>query len=115
MDSCDKLKGEACPGDTIYSNGGDDAANTSQVASCGPRDAHLDEESGRQDDDDGSHGTETGIKVIPSPGTPSRKEREEHEVHHWPYRGWCDHCVKGRTVGQPHRSMKGEYAEATVA
>ena len=48
-------------------------------------------------------------KIVRSPGTPSKIEREQHNMTHWPYRSWCEHCNKGRGVGQPHRSMKGEY------
>ena len=49
----------------------------------------------------------SGIRVVRSPGTPSQKEREEHSVNHWPYRSWCDHCVRGRASGQPHKTVKG--------
>ena len=55
------------------------------------------------------------VKMIRSPNTPTAAERAEHEVTHWPYRNWCDCCVKARATGQQHRSMKGEYAESTVA
>ena len=58
---------------------------------------------------------ENAKKFVRSPGTPSAAEREEHERTHWPFRSWCDACVKGRAVGQQHRSMKGEYAESQVA
>ena len=54
-------------------------------------------------------------KKVREPGNPSAKERAEHELNHWPYRSWCEACVKGRAVGQQHRSMKGEYAESLVA
>ena len=54
-------------------------------------------------------------KRVREPGNPSAKERAEHELNHWPYRSWCEACVKGRAVGQQHRSMKGEYAESPVA
>ena len=66
-------------------------------------------------DDDQEVEGEKRTKIVKSPGTPSAKERQEHEVHHWPYRSWCDHCVKGRALGQPHRTVKGEYAESSVA
>ena len=55
------------------------------------------------------------FKKIRSPGTPTSEERTDHEITHWPYRSWCDACVKARATGQQHRSMKGEYAESTVA
>ena len=52
---------------------------------------------------------------VKSPGAPTAAERAAHEVNHWPFRSWCDACVKGRATGQQHRSMVGEYAESTVA
>ena len=54
-------------------------------------------------------------KRLKSPGAPSAIERAIHETNHWPFRSWCDACVKGRATGQQHRSMVGEYAESNVA
>ena len=54
-------------------------------------------------------------KQVRSPGNPTVQEREDHELTHWPYRSWCEACVKARATGQQHRTMKGEYAESTVA
>ena len=65
--------------------------------------------------EEASEESEGKTKVIRSPGNPSAKERADHEINHWPYRSWCDHCVKGRATGQQHRSMKGEHAESSVA
>ena len=60
-------------------------------------------------------GEDKSIKIVRSPGMPSAAERAEHNITHWPYRNWCEHCVKGRALGQAHRSMKGEFAESDVA
>ena len=54
-------------------------------------------------------------KRLKSPGTPTASEREIHNLTHWPFRSWCDACVRGRATGQQHRSMVGEYAESQVA
>ena len=35
-------------------------------------------------------------RILPSPGQPSQKQREQHAVCHIPFRSWCDHCVGGR-------------------
>ena len=43
-------------------------------------------------------------RVAPDPGLPTQSEIDEHNVDHWPYRSWCEHCVRGRAVGEPHRS-----------
>eukprot|EP00972_Heterocapsa_arctica_P090949 13417606-Heterocapsa_arctica.AAC.1 len=35
---------------------------------------------------------------------PTKREREEHEALHLPYRSWCKHCVRGRGRNRPHGS-----------
>ena len=42
------------------------------------------------------------IRTIKSPGQPSKKEIEEHNITHNPYRSWCPHCVRGRGRSSPH-------------
>ena len=69
----------------------------------------------QEEEDGGEENGEKKPKRVRSPGNPTAAEREEHELTHWPYRSWCDACVKARATGQPHRAMKGEYAESTVA
>lgn len=32
---------------------------------------------------------------------PTKKEREEHEATHCPYRSWCRHCVRGEAEIRP--------------
>ena len=39
---------------------------------------------------------------------PSRREREEHELTHIPYRSWCRHCVRGRGKNEAHRRLDAE-------
>ena len=41
-------------------------------------------------------------RVAPDPGQPTQSEIDEHNVDHWPYRCWCEHCVRGRGIGEPH-------------
>ena len=38
-----------------------------------------------------------------SPKDPTRKEREEHELTHMPFRSWCEDCVKSRARNAHHR------------
>ncbi len=40
----------------------------------------------------------------PDPGCPTQKQIELHREDHTPYRCWCEHCVKGRGVGEHHTS-----------
>ena len=46
---------------------------------------------------------ETEVKVRRAPKGPTKREKEEHEATHIPYRDWCRHCVKGRAPNRPHR------------
>ena len=46
-------------------------------------------------------------QYIPDPGRPSQEEVECHRCDHWPFRSWCEWCVKGRGVGLQHRSRSG--------
>ena len=39
---------------------------------------------------------------------PSKRERQEHELTHLPYRSWCRHCVRGRGKNDAHRRMDAE-------
>ena len=49
------------------------------------------------------HQDEEGIaaKGIHSPEQPTRREIEDHELAHIPFRQWCVHCQKGRGVPTP--------------
>ncbi len=37
------------------------------------------------------------------PTNPTKREIEEHEITHLPYRSWCWACVRGRGKAAPHR------------
>ena len=39
---------------------------------------------------------------------PSKKEVEEHERTHLPFRNWCKHCVFGKAKIHTGRRMKGK-------
>ncbi len=53
------------------------------------------------------------IKTVRSPGKPSAKDVEEHNLTHCPYRSWCDACVKGQAKDDGHRAVTGELEEGT--
>ena len=52
-----------------------------------------------------------------SPKDPTRKEREEHELTHMPFRSWCEDCVKSRARNAHHRKKldKDPLDEVKVA
>ena len=43
-------------------------------------------------------------RIAIDPGQPTLEEVEEHRVTHHPYRSWCEHCVRSRGVGAPHKA-----------
>ena len=43
-------------------------------------------------------------RMLASPMQVSKRERDEHELTHLPFRAWCPHCVRGR--GSEDRHMK---------
>lgn len=50
-------------------------------------------------------------KIAFDPGKPTKKEKEEHELVHIPFRSWCRFCVRGRAVASPHSTGTQEYIE----
>ena len=43
-------------------------------------------------------------KGSPIPIKPSQREIDEHELTHLPFRSWCAHCVRARTMEDKHRN-----------
>ena len=43
-----------------------------------------------------------------SPKDPTRKQREDHERMHMPYRSWCEDCVRSRARNAPHHKQAPE-------
>ena len=43
----------------------------------------------------------TNVKATPR--RPGRKEVDEHQITHVPFRAWCDTCVSGRGLVAPHK------------
>ena len=64
------------------------------------------EENGEQVEDDKRREEETeGVKpkIRNKPDIPSAKEVEEHySANHVPFRNWCNACVMGKCVNNPH-------------
>ena len=58
----------------------------------------------------GEEGTDTvgTARVLTAPRTPTKAEREEHDVSHVPYRRWCRFCVMGRGLERRHLTQSGD-------
>ena len=50
-------------------------------------------------------------KTLPTPYTPSKQERLEHELTHVPFRSWCPHCVGGKAVAMGHYGRRSEVED----
>ena len=66
----------------------------------------LDMEEQREEAEE-SKGVNRGTKL-------SRKEVEEHERTHLPFRNWCKHCVFGKAKSNPHRKADEREGEKPV-
>ena len=68
------------------------------------------------EDGDDDEEVEEGRKGrgMPSPLTVSKKERDEHELTHLPYRSWCAHCVRGRGRSMAHKQLEAQDRETIV-
>ena len=47
-------------------------------------------------------------RVLAAPRTPTKAEREEHDVSHVPYHPWCRLCVMGRGLERRHLTQSGD-------
>ena len=46
----------------------------------------------------------SGLKIN-APIRPTRKELEEHSVWHFPFRSWCEACIRGEAKANPHKRV----------
>ena len=51
------------------------------------------------------------IRVKSRPYEPTKAEIEDHEIAHVPFRSWCEDCVFGKAVEEPHRRVIGRDDE----
>ena len=47
-------------------------------------------------------------RVLAAPRTPTKTEREEHDVCHVPCRTWCGFCVMGSELERRHLTQSGD-------
>ena len=47
-------------------------------------------------------------RVLAAPRTPTKAEREEHDVSHVPHRPWCRFCVMGRGLERRYLTQSGD-------
>ena len=48
------------------------------------------------------HDTRTGTFRF----KPSAEEVERHRLHHYPFRSWCEWCIKGKALGEQHKASQ---------
>ena len=54
------------------------------------------------------------LRCPPCPGAPTAAERSAHEIAHWPYRQWCEWCVRGRAVGPNSKKIPAANRETLI-
>ena len=54
------------------------------------------------------------VRALKKPTAPTRAQREAHEVAHLKYEPWCEHCVKGKGLNDPHRRLKKHRQESVI-
>ena len=47
-------------------------------------------------------------RAIAGPDLPSRREVEQHNLTHFPFRSWCNHCWRGRRRRSAHKRRHNE-------
>ena len=57
---------------------------------------------------------ERRVRALPKPMTPTRIQREEHELTHIPMMPWCRHCVMSRSMSDQHRRKKKHVNDRDV-
>ena len=45
-------------------------------------------------------------RALTTPKAPTARDWEEHMVSHWPFRNWCEHCVRGKAKADHHKAVK---------
>ena len=53
-------------------------------------------------------------RALRDPGSPSKADREEHDLTHLPYRPWCDACVRGRAKDKMSLRLTEAYSHSCV-
>ena len=62
--------------------------------------------------DEAEHEPTGSSAAMPSMSAPSMKEKEEHFVSHFPFRAWCEHCVRGKAKAMKH--VRVDHSEEQV-
>ena len=65
---------------------------------------------GSGDDEPGS--SKLGSQALPTAAVPSQREKEEHFVSHYPFRSWCEHCIRGKAKAMKH--VRVDHSDETV-
>ena len=61
---------------------------------------------------DDEPGSKLGSQALPTAAAPSQREKEEHFVSHYPFRSWCEHCIRGKAKAMRH--VRVDHSDETV-
>ena len=81
-----------------------EAIGEGRTDGLGPDVAAEEEKADEGGEEEGEEGREA--VAAPAPRSPSRMERENHELTHTPYRAWCPHCVWMRGRNTAHKKQE---------
>ena len=90
---------------------GGDGQGDEQVEARDDLEAPEADEAGQDIDVEEEAERQRGLR---DPGTPTKAEREEHDLTHIPYRPWCDACVRGRAKDKRSLRLTQAYAHSCV-
>ena len=95
------LKVEKAVKDEFMGNVSEDEGNSDDLFG----EARLGEGIGEVEDFDEAPEEDAEPKeILPDPGQPTQADIDEHNVDHYPFRSWCEACIKGRGTGEAHKS-----------
>ena len=54
-----------------------------------------------------------GSQALPTAAAPMQREKEEeHFVSHYPFRSWCEHCIRSKAKAMKH--VRVDHSDETV-
>ena len=88
-------------GDEVAPGGGCVLQDAASQTEEGQEEREIAEEDKEEEDKEGEEEARVSVGKR-SPKDPTKKQREDHERTHMPYRSWCEDCGTSRARNAPH-------------
>ena len=95
-----------CPNESPKDNAMWDRVKLHAMEDDGKMDEDKREPGDEEDADEEQEEEHQKARAIASPDFPSRREVEEHNLTHIPFRSQCNHCMRGRTEERTHKEAR---------